>query len=334
MPIFGDLFEMVLKAVEVAPAVEESRCLNAGAGAGSCTACLDVCPHEAVSLSELVKIDAIDCTGCGLCVRACPSQALEFENRIASGAAARCSKVNGSAQSVVCLAQLSPTDMLRLAGPSLELVLAHGACDGCAIGHASVPEVARATADEAARLAAVQGRQLKVELGERATLDDDRHSRRKVTRRQLFGGGLRETKRLAGEALAPLERLLPAEPDEDGRRPVPFELSRRYRAIEIADPEPEALVPWRLPRVDDGCILCPACTRACPTDALSRNFTVEGGALMLDPDRCVGCDACIDACPVKVLSMDDEVSWAELSGGPQEAYRPTPDKRAEGSFHR
>jgi len=58
------------------------------------------------------------------------------------------------------------------------------------------------------------------------------------------------------------------------------------------------------------------------------------GALLLDPERCVGCDACVSACPVKVVSMDDQVTWAELASGTQEAYRPSPDRRPEGSFHR
>ncbi|NLG08082.1 MAG: 4Fe-4S dicluster domain-containing protein [Deinococcales bacterium] len=334
MALLGDLFEMVMKAVEVAPAVTPERCLNAGSGAGTCTACVDACPHEAVSLVGGVAVDAVDCTGCGLCVRACPSQALELDVRVAGGAAARCSQVGGSAQSVVCLAQLSPTDLLRLAGTSGELTLARGACAGCQVGDASVPAVVDAAVAEAGRLAAQLGRELTVDVAERPRLDDERHLQRRVSRRQLFGGGLRETRRLASDALAPLERLLPAPPAEDERRPLPTELQRRYRALEIAEPAPETLVPWRLPRVADGCIMCPACTRACPTDALRRDFTDPQGALLLDPERCVGCDACVSACPVKVVSMDDQVTWAELASGTQEAYRPSPDRRPEGSFHR
>lgn len=334
----ADLLNMALKAMEVAPANTTARCLNSTEGAGSCTACLDVCPHEAVTIDRLVAIDGVDCTGCGICVRACPSEALELETRLPVGSnAVRCSQVKGGAPSVRCLAQLSATDMLRLGAGSGELHLAHGECAGCRVGDATVPEVARATAGTARELAAVLGRDLSVKIEQRASLDDENRRRTTVSRRQLFGGGIKEVQRLAADALAPLERVLPLEPEEGAQAeldPLPVELRRRYRAIQIADPEPTAQVPWRLPRVDDGCILCPACTRACPTDAFSRDFGGEQGVLMLDPERCLGCDACMRACPVKVIHLDDEVTWGELSGGKAEAYRASPDKRTPGSFHR
>src|SRR5690554_3110390 len=328
---------MALKAMEVAPKNTTSRCLNVTEGVGSCTACFDVCPHEAVSLERLVEIDGVDCTGCGLCVRACPSGALEMETRLPAGSnAVRCSQVGGDAPSVRCLAQLSATDMLRLGASSGSLTLAHGACQGCKIGDATAPDVARASGATATELAAVLGRELEVKVEPHRSLDEVQRRRNVVSRRQLFGGGVREVQRMAADALAPLERVLPVEPEAEATElePLPLEARRRYRALEIADPEPSTPVPWRLPRVDDGCILCPACTRACPTDAFSRDFSGAEGVLMLDPERCVGCDACMRACPVKVITMDDVVTWEELSGGRQEAYRATPDKRAPGSFHR
>ncbi len=333
----ADLLGLALKALEVAPLNTTSRCLNVTEGVGSCTACFDVCPHEAVSLERLVEIDGVDCTGCGICVRACPSQALEMETRLPAGSnAVRCSQVGGEAPSVRCLAQLSATDMLRLGASSGSLTLAHGACAACKIGDATVPDVARATAETATELAALLDKQLEISVEPRETLEEERRRRTVVERRQLFGGGVREVQRLAADALAPLERMLPLEQGAQAGElePLPLEARRRYRALEVADPEPSSPVPWRLPRVDDGCILCPACTRACPTDAFSRDFSSGEGVLLLDPERCVGCDACMRACPVKVITMDDDVAWEELSGGRQEAYRATPDKRAPGSFHR
>ena len=328
---------MALKAMEVAPLNTTARCLNSVEGAGSCTACLDVCPHQAVSIGQLVEIDGVDCTGCGLCVRACPTEALEMQTQLPLGSTAvRCSQVAGGAPSVRCLAQLSATDMLRLGAASGELNLAHGACNGCRVGDATAPDVARSTARTASELAAVLGKELQVAVSQQASLEDRRRQRQVVSRRSLFGGGLKEAQRLAADALAPLERMLPLVEDEaePETEPLPTELQRRFRALQIADPQPESRVPWRLPRVDDGCILCPACTRACPTDAFSRDFGGEEGVLMLDPQRCLGCDACVRACPVKVIEMSGDVSWDELSGGKQEAYRASASRRAPGSFHR
>jgi len=105
---------------------------------------------------------------------------------------------------------------------------------------------------------------------------------------------------------------------------VPLELERHLLIIRAADPEPEAQVPWTLPRVHDGCIMCPVCTNVCPTDAFHRELTPVkdggGGVLKLEPERCNGCNACVTSCPVKVITLDDEVTWGELSGGTQEVY--------------
>src|SRR5690606_6311652 len=156
------------------------------------------------------------------------------------------------------------------------------------------------------------------------------------SRRSLLGGGLKSARQAAGDALAPLERLLPLpEPSLAGDRvEPPLEHLRELRLLEIGAPQPETLVPFRLPRVADGCILCPICTKACPTDAFTRVLEPEGGVLYLDPERCVGCDACVAACPVKVITMDADVSYGELTGGRQEAYRSDPQRRAEGSHPR
>ncbi len=55
---------------------------------------------------------------------------------------------------------------------------------------------------------------------------------------------------------------------------------------------------------------------------------------MLTPDLCVGCDACVPACPVNVMSMDDDVTWSELSGGEEEAFRAGPDRLGTGALAR
>src|SRR5690606_41727747 len=76
------------------------------------------------------------------------------------------------------------------------------------------------------------------------------------------------------------------------------------------------------------------CTKACPTSALRRELTPEGGKLLLDPERCLGCDACVPACPVKVVSMADEVTWGEVRAGEQVAYDSERDPGRPGAFHR
>ncbi len=333
MPGLDDLLSFVLRAVEVTPTYAPDRCLVVRSGAEACRACLDVCPHQAVRIDEQVELDAVNCTGCGLCVRACPSEALTAPPRIEPGPALRCSRVAGDAAGVRCLAQLSAADLVRLAGDGEGLTLARGECAGCKVGGAAVPEVVQATVEQARELLALHGRRLVVNVSHQARLDAPAPTRR-VSRRDLFKSGAREVARGAAEALAPLEALLPGQAGELGGHAPPPEAARRLRLIAAARPAQDALVPWRLPRVADGCIMCPACTRACPTGALERDFSGPQAVLRLKPDACVGCDACVAACPVRVMSMDDEVTWGELEGGASEAFRSSPERLGTGAVPR
>lgn len=330
-----DLFNLVFRAVDVSPRYEAQRCLIVTRASNlACRECVDACPHDAVRIVGMrIEIDPVDCTGCGLCVRACPSEALEQRVSVASAAPARCSKVKGSSQSVQCLAKLSEMDMLQLTNRDGQVTLARGDCSNCRIGGPSVPASVAQTAARAQILAETMGRHVEIKVIQAETLDQVDPGRR-LSRRALLSGGLREAGQAAADALGPIERLLPAPEAEPGLVDMPVEHTRKVAALRAADPPPETLVPFRLPRVADGCILCPLCTKACPTDALHRELGPEGGELVLDPERCVGCDACVPACPVRVVSMEEDVTWAEVSAGKQVVYSSTEDRGQVGAVHR
>jgi Fe-S-cluster-containing hydrogenase component 2 len=275
-----------------------------------------VCPHDAVTVrGRGVEIDDVDCTGCGLCVQACPSQALEPRVRLEGGRAAKCSQVEGDAQTVHCLGRLRPTDLHRLLRGRTTLVLARGDCAACPIGSAAVAEAIDDVVARARELLALRGGTTEIRVEQRERFDDAETAER-LDRRALLRGGLRSLQRGASDALAPLD------PGSDDESEVPVEAARTWRALELADLAPETQVPWPLPVVSDACILCPICTKVCPTDAFSRVFDDDGGgALMLDPSRCIGCDACVGACPVHAIEMDRRPLWSSASTGPREAYR-------------
>ncbi len=336
MPGFDDLLNFVLKATNVAPTYSADRCIAVTQSSTACHACVAACPHYAVKLGREVEIDPVDCTGCGLCVQVCPSQALEPRVSYEPGTSLRCSQVEGSAQSVLCLGRLQATDVVRLAARHGDVTLAHGNCADCPIGVPKVLEGLAAAVDDAKALVAQHDRTITVRVEQRDSLEQDR-APAGVSRRALLTGGLRNVRRSAAGALAPLETLLRVPDDPDEPKPLPRELTRRYRVLELAHPQPEDRVPWRLPRVDDGCIMCPVCTRVCPTDAFSRDFEPDDGGrpvLRLEPERCLDCDACVRACPVKVIHMDDDVGWGEVSGGTVEAYRSAEGDGPQGSIYR
>lgn len=333
-----DLLNLVLKAVDVAPRYESANCTAVRRSPRACHICVDVCPHQAVSLERLVEIDKVDCTGCGICVQECPTNALATRAVVDAGSV-RCSRVPGDAQSVLCLARLEASDLVRLVGTGDELTLAHGACDGCAIGSSVVPDLVKRTAGFAEALLAVAGRNVTIAV-ERFERFDHRAPGGRFSRRRLLRGAVRSARNASAEALEPLERMLPAQKEAQGLPPMPAEHAKRLDYLRAASPAPETPVPWRLPRVDDGCILCPYCTRACPTGAFSRELGGElhndrsDGALILDPERCIGCDVCVAACPVSVIAMDAEVTAGELLGGKTVAYHSSRSSGAPGTLAR
>jgi Fe-S-cluster-containing hydrogenase component 2 len=312
--MLDDLLNLVFRAADVRPTFSKSRCLAVRQSPAACRRCADVCPHEAVTVrGRGVEIDDVDCSGCGLCVQACPSQALEPRVRLEAGRAAKCSQVEGDAQTVHCLGRLRPTDLHRLLRGRRRLVLARGDCADCPIGTAAVREAIDEVAETARELLTLRGAAGEIVVEQRDRLDDV-DTAETLDRRALLRGGWRGMQRGASDALAPLD------PGGDEGE-VPLEAARTWRALELSDLAADEPVPWPVPTVNDACILCPICTKVCPTDAFSRRFDDDGGgALVLEPSRCIGCDACVGACPVRAIEMRRRPSWGEVSGGARDVH--------------
>ena len=45
----------------------------------ACSACVDVCPVEAIKVNDVAVIDANECTDCGTCVDECPQECIKLE---------------------------------------------------------------------------------------------------------------------------------------------------------------------------------------------------------------------------------------------------------------
>lgn len=348
-----------LKQLEVTPDFSAQDCLSAHGTA--CDLCAKACPHEAITVSRTVKIDPVDCTGCGLCVAVCPSHALSVPARKGpTPNPLRCSKVQGDGPSVTCLAKLGVSELARMAAADEDQTvrLAHADCASCPVGDATVPKVVEGTAEKARALRAVAGGELHLELKHADRLEAT-PDRRPVSRRDLLHGGWSQLKQAGGEAVAPLDQMLDqvtgrskagssatavrrtirtiSSEELTERAPLPPEHVARLRTLQQASPAPDQPVPWPLPALLDGCILCPACTRACPSDAIRRVFDGDamGGAhLELEAARCTGCEACVQACPVGVVVMREDVTWSEVTGPTQVLHEAGPPSGPGGGVSR
>ncbi len=310
------LLNFIIKATNIQPKYTPEHCLVVTHTLGGCDKCKEVCPHQAIDINRQVEIDELDCSGCGLCVQACPSQALEPSLSYQTGTPLKCSQVKGKTQSILCLGQLQPTDILHLANRQCKVTLVRNDCANCSIGNENVISALDNVLVKAQTLAESIGVDLatKVLAAENFAPTDLPD---KLNRREFLQDNLHNLQAGTAIVLAPLENLAPK--DES---PLPLEHSKKFRFLKLAELVPEAKVPWPLPRVKDSCILCPVCTNVCPTGAFSREFesSDEGdvSTLKLLPENCNGCNACTLSCPVSVIHLDEVITWEEISSGEQE----------------
>ena len=328
-----NLFNFIMKASNLQPDYYAERCLAVTRQVGGCDVCEKACPHEAITIKRHVDINEVDCTGCGLCVQVCPSQALETKATYQAGAPLKCSQVKGSAQSVQCLTRLEATDLVRLASARKTLTLVRNDCADCSVGCADVPAALEKTIQQAHVLATQLERDFDTNIIETDHYDTTDNPD-PISRRELLRGGFKGVQRTAADVIAPLDLL----PEDEPEKPLPREHSKRLQIIKMSEPKPEQVVPWVLPRIAEGCIVCPICTKVCPTGAFARVFEPAdegaGKGLWLEPDRCNGCDACVKSCPVKVITLDDQVTWGELTAGKVEVYHKEGRDVPEGTVAR
>jgi len=66
--------------------------------------------------------------------------------------------------------------------------------------------------------------------------------------------------------------------------------------------------------IDDKCISCGACVRACP----ARAITLEKTKISVWTLRCINCGRCVEVCPVKAINFTEE--YEIISGDRNESF--------------
>lgn len=80
MPSLLDAAEAFSKLGKKSVEIDQAACVRVRHRHTSCTACFQVCAHEAITRDDdgLLAIDNHLCTGCGACVSVCPTSALQL----------------------------------------------------------------------------------------------------------------------------------------------------------------------------------------------------------------------------------------------------------------
>lgn len=320
------------------PRANTLPCLRCKSSKSSCTACMDVCPVNAVEIED-GSIDIADtCRKCGLCVAACPTEAFvsvklapkKLYDKIASAAAAHetayvtCTRALGRMPRenevvIGCIGDISPETWFSLMVdyPNLSVYLPLGVCDKC---KNTTGEEALGNNIAQAEEWAGTGMGLEVEPGDLTCV-----KRREFERKEFMDKIMKSTG-LAVSAMNPAvaavtsvaqrmkehsKRITDLEKTLNAACGVSTQKRRRIltqgRQLMLttlrAHPDLAGNITIQLPECDYmACTMCGDCVRICP---LHANDLVNGGRFTVEPTYCIGCGLCAEICEEHALSMKE-----------------------------
>lgn len=309
------------------PLLAGRRCLRTRHISSTCTACVDICPEEALVLKEKRLLFAASrCTGCGACTSVCPEDALiapAFTSEALEGALRREAPqgriVFATPNAGATGKKILLPSLLHLSVDWILLAVALGAKEiGLLYAPGSVDEeklsVITSRIEIVRKICAELHLPLELEALRGAPKVD-------AGRRRFFSrlGAALEPQDASSpqtqEARSRIAKTLLEEPFvriPESRLRLIHALKRLLEKSGKADSR-EAAKLFSAPRIDaakcSGCALCPA---VCPTGALQSQG--EGGTLrlLLNAGACTGCRLCADICFMNAVTLYETASLEDV----------------------
>ena len=339
-----ELFDMLVPRYQLVPYVQREKCV----GSERCRLCLENCPSDAIVVKDGgVRIDKLECQGCGACTALCPHQAISYPNfsldqleremegllydigtlepRILALACQSCFPSLGNAE--VNPLSYSP-NMLPLEVPCLDMVscwLLLRAFDLGAQGVALISNKGNCRFGGKpekwpGRVQFVQG------LLQRWDIQPGRIGAFEAN--NLKGKLPQFLHQIEKLTPTPLRSFQPATLPV-GNLALPALIVSLDKKLTPAGTEAisAGAVPFGKVQLDNSqCTACGLCALDCPTGAL--RFLSDAGScrLLFDHQSCVGCGQCVTVCPERCLRLENILEIDRL-------YRPA-EAIFEGQFAR
>jgi len=316
------------------PSLRSSQCTRYRYRYSACQRCSDACPHEAIALNdESAAVDANKCQICGLCISACHTGAWSSSSfkvldllrqaiKQPSWSFA-CAPSGATADAIVpCLGAVDSVTLAYLAKRGIPVtLLGQWHCEDCAHGKTGTAQLALnleavdvlhqgARAGAANPEATINWTLPRLAPPPRALnrgQDNKPAAEFAPARRQLF-------RRLIGRGI---DEVILATPQSDNQpapekaiRPGPYAITERRELLQIVTQQKDGrafpvslhdALPLMQLTLHQGCTVCEACFRVCPTGALQIEENPDAWALQFRIDRCVACQACLEVCQPRVL---------------------------------
>ncbi|MDH3355004.1 MAG: 4Fe-4S binding protein [Chromatiales bacterium] len=318
------------------PKIYLERCSRYRFSYSQCHYCREVCPHDALQLSEQgVELEAGKCANCGLCSSACPtnvfhaahiptSKLLQAEKDISVS----CLPSQIEAElTVPCLGAIDAVVMSELAQRGIEVTLKGSShCEECA--HAPQgKQILKET------LAAVESlcQSMSDDSWIKPRLDNDIKAnngvdRARAGRRQFFRRFL-----ASGVAAAQSnEPLIKHKVLETAVRPAAHYIPQKRKLLSKITKECDSIIlnedvaftfSVGIVSATEDCSGCEICSRVCPTGALSIHEEDKTWQLHIFGDRCLGCGLCIESCSYNAIELNPIIASAAQDNILHSLYR-------------
>lgn len=284
------------------PKINSAACVLTLSPVAQCTACVDICPRNALCLDDdSLGLDEDACDGCGLCRPACPEGAIEIpmslalredsEKGITAFLACARAGVQHEEGIVPCLHAIGMRDLQRLAEEGVaQIALASGECETC-------PRNSDRSFDQSFEdfnaLQKSRGKaKMRLERLPLATWRREIDARRKHT--SSVDQGRRQFLSLF-----------------TGRREIRAEPLRRSPS------EMRATAPWiyaAVPEIDGTkCNGCDACMRICPHGVFELSDNGAAIEYRIQPAQCTGCQLCKDVCDQGAVTLHTMITQRQWS---------------------
>lgn len=280
--------------------VDRQLCLNANYKKMACRRCSEACP--AGCLTADLTLDAAGCNECGLCLAACPAEAVTGEN-FPSGPLENV-LADPEAPAVLscrrrredspwpCLGFVDGRLLLALAlsggGKGRRVAVDDAACAAC---RPAVAAKLAATVAEVNRLLLLAGKR-PLSLGDEAAGFNP--PPKPVSRRAFFAA-------MFGAAVDTVREVVAAGAGGSEHLPRQAWFNRYVASQDFAGAAPSPLFPGL--SIGEACQACGLCIRVCPGGALTAKDHGTALDFYHHPGRCSGCGLCAAHCPQGALAL-------------------------------
>ncbi len=327
------LFSLPELEYRPAPTVRRDRC-RASKG---CRQCVDGCPHNALRIADgQVRLRKQDCTSCGICLSACPTEAINFPTAMPAETHQQVTSLldesmDGPDERGILF--VCPNTMRNLAArefdlspgwlpvevPCLGMLTVQWLLAPLRLGAGAVGLVPCIDNCRSGQIDQIRQRVSYCQALLREAWDMPEAVQLAPTTETGLWAFLADELTFAGYAFED-------EPECAFRYDARVDVVVDVAAADGADLDwsiAHPASPFASVRATDGCTLCGSCAAACPADALQlfENGSAET-VLTFDSRRCVTCEQCLPACPESgVLHVDRTTDLALLADGRATLHR-------------